>query len=341
MAGGKAASIRKRLKAGAAFVGTLVSAAVSHQAHSAEKLPFCQMSFNLGGVNATAKLTRAGSNKPVQTDVTLKPALASQAFASEDFRSMSYVPNLEWQFAYMPDAGVTLIESQFTMAGQARAKLPRPTGCTTFAGPDRVDGPAQMMGIDNPARRRAMCSSKFLTTQLETVKAAQDVKLVVHDGFEKTLLTFTFDTSFQSAVPRAVEDVSAKLKAQANAKRCRPSAVALGAPTGCFLTTATCESVGLNDDCWELAQLRRFRDTWLKDQPGGQRDIALYYEAAPQICAQLDQESDSNKKLLALYWTRILPCALAIRLGFNETARRWYTDMMADFGVKRAMGKTL
>ncbi|MGD1955739.1 MAG: hypothetical protein ACFBZ9_11000, partial [Sphingomonadales bacterium] len=80
----------KRLKAGAAFVGTLVSAAVSHQAHSAEKLPFCQMSFNLGGVNATAKLTRAGSNKPVQTDVTLSrpwPARPSRAKTVEACRT--------------------------------------------------------------------------------------------------------------------------------------------------------------------------------------------------------------------------------------------------------------
>src|SRR5690606_29479169 len=32
---------------------------------------------------------------------------------------------------------------------------------------------------------------------------------------------------------------------------------------GCFLTTATCQVVGLADDCWELTTLRHFRDGWL------------------------------------------------------------------------------
>ena len=43
-----------------------------------------------------------------------------------------------------------------------------------------------------------------------------------------------------------------------------------GSSTGCFLTSACVEAMNLPDDCEELMILRKFRDTWLVKQPGGQ-----------------------------------------------------------------------
>jgi hypothetical protein len=98
-------------------------------------------------------------------------------------------------------------------------------------------------------------------------------------------------------------------------------------PFGCFLTTATCEEVGLDDDCWELRTLRKFRDGWLARHDRGATDIARYYREAPAIAARLKGDS---KALLKLYWTRIVPSALAAQLGANRLARRIYTRMMGE-----------
>jgi hypothetical protein len=62
--------------------------------------------------------------------------------------------------------------------------------------------------------------------------------------------------------------------------------------------------------------------------PGGKEDIALYYQRAPLMLAEIDRRGDS-RLLLQLYATHILPSALAARLGLNGLARTLYTDMMA------------
>ena len=95
----------------------------------------------------------------------------------------------------------------------------------------------------------------------------------------------------------------------------------------CFLTSATCELVGLADDCWELRTLRRFRDGWLARQGGGLADIGTYYEVAPEIA---DRLRERPKQLLKLYWTRIVPSAIAAKIGANRIARRIYTRMMCE-----------
>ncbi|KPL67140.1 hypothetical protein SZ64_02925 [Erythrobacter sp. SG61-1L] len=99
---------------------------------------------------------------------------------------------------------------------------------------------------------------------------------------------------------------------------------------GCFLTTATCKTVGLEDDCWELTTLRQFRDGWLAWQEGGAEDIARYYREAPAIARALGSDQQAA---LRLYWTRIVPSALAAHFGANRLARRIYTRMMGELGV--------
>ncbi len=96
---------------------------------------------------------------------------------------------------------------------------------------------------------------------------------------------------------------------------------------GCFITTATCEVLGLDDDCFELAALRRYRDHVLAKRPGGQADIARYYELAPLILARLPK-STRRARLLPLYARFILPAALAAHLGFNALAYRLYRRMV-------------
>lgn len=116
----------------------------------------------------------------------------------------------------------------------------------------------------------------------------------------------------------AVRDMTEDQRRRMEAGECR----------GCFLTTAACAAVGLPDDCWELRQLRRFRDGWLAARPEGPAQIAAYYRAAPAIAARL-----SRAEGIALYRRVILPCALLIRAGFMESAHHRYAAMMREFGI--------
>jgi len=100
-------------------------------------------------------------------------------------------------------------------------------------------------------------------------------------------------------------------------------------PEGCFITTACCEGLGLDDDCFELRTLRRYRDTVLAKQPGGADAIACYYALAPAILARL-RAAPSNPAhvLLSVYARFVLPAALAAKFGLNALAYRLYVRML-------------
>jgi len=102
-------------------------------------------------------------------------------------------------------------------------------------------------------------------------------------------------------------------------------------PEGCFITTACCEALGLDDDCFELRTLRRYRDEVLIKAPGGADAIARYYALAPGILARLRANSQSpDRTLLHIYARFILPAALAAKLGLNALAYRLYARMVDD-----------
>ena len=102
-------------------------------------------------------------------------------------------------------------------------------------------------------------------------------------------------------------------------------------PEGCFITTACCEVLGLDDDCFELRNLRRYRDTVLARQPGGMDAIACYYALAPTILAKLRGASgNTTQTLLSVYARFVLPAALAARFGLNTLAYRLYTRMLSE-----------
>lgn len=113
------------------------------------------------------------------------------------------------------------------------------------------------------------------------------------------------------------------LAADFDAQTCTP-------PEGqCFITTACCELLGLPDDCFELAVLRRYRDRVLATLPGGAAAIADYYEIASAILARLPQEHRAAR-LLPVYARFILPSAIAAWLGWHRLAYRLYARMMRE-----------
>ena len=98
-------------------------------------------------------------------------------------------------------------------------------------------------------------------------------------------------------------------------------------PEGCFITSACCDMLGLDDDCFELRTLRHYRDHVLAKRPGGLTAIARYYELAPLILAQLPEE-ERSRRLLSIYARYVLPSALAASVRLNALAYRLYARMM-------------
>ena len=119
-----------------------------------------------------------------------------------------------------------------------------------------------------------------------------------------------------------------QLVAQEKAKTCQADI------PYCFLTTACCATLGLDDTCWELTTLRRFRDNVLATWPGGKDEIKTYYETAPRLVQAIHCRPDSTELFLKAYYLYILPCALGAWLGLNKATHRHYKAMMQHLTTK-------
>lgn len=97
---------------------------------------------------------------------------------------------------------------------------------------------------------------------------------------------------------------------------------------GCFLTTACVEHKGLSDDCHELTTMRRFRDEWLVEQPGGREEVAEYYCTAPGVVTRINQRFDADDVWEKLYQEYILPCVEKVDAGEFEKAHEVYKMMI-------------
>ena len=95
----------------------------------------------------------------------------------------------------------------------------------------------------------------------------------------------------------------------------------------CYITTAICDSMGKPDDCYELTVLRRYRDTWLAGQPGGEALIQRYYDTAPGIIAKIDTRTDSKRIYDDVYRRYLQPCIRYIEEGAYEACKNLYIEM--------------
>lgn len=93
--------------------------------------------------------------------------------------------------------------------------------------------------------------------------------------------------------------------------------------TVCFLTTACCSHKGLPDNCYELESLRKFRDTYLKEQSYGEKLIRAYYRDAPGYVKKLNEQPDKDELYENIY-QQILEI---VRLLEAEK----YTDAVVDY----------
>ncbi|WP_051786393.1 CFI-box-CTERM domain-containing protein [Endozoicomonas numazuensis] len=92
----------------------------------------------------------------------------------------------------------------------------------------------------------------------------------------------------------------------------------------CYLTTATCQSLGLGDRCYELETLRSYRDEWLAAQEQGQNEIDFYYKTAPGVVEKINQSDHAETIYRQIYEELVEPSVSAIEAGHHERARELY-----------------
>ncbi|CUA82788.1 CFI-box-CTERM domain-containing protein [Pseudidiomarina woesei] len=95
----------------------------------------------------------------------------------------------------------------------------------------------------------------------------------------------------------------------------------------CFFTTAAVHTIGLTDNCWELTQLRSFRDEVMKRTITGRKLIEQYYAQAPNIVRRINTLSQAKQIWLKTYWFDILPNALLAKVGLNALAQKRYVEL--------------
>jgi hypothetical protein len=97
---------------------------------------------------------------------------------------------------------------------------------------------------------------------------------------------------------------------------------------GCFITTAICENVGLDDDCEELQVLRTWRDSFLKSTTSGEKLVQVYYTLSPMLAQRLrdcKRGQVISKQLFTLF---ILPAIQAIKAKDDELAFKLYIQLL-------------
>ena len=101
----------------------------------------------------------------------------------------------------------------------------------------------------------------------------------------------------------------------------------------CYLTTACTKARGLDDDCYELRILRRFRDEYMMTTSDGPELIKKYYEIAPQIVDNIEAHPESIALFDNIY-KNILISVKMIESGELEAALKNYKRLVEDLAEK-------
>lgn len=96
----------------------------------------------------------------------------------------------------------------------------------------------------------------------------------------------------------------------------------------CYITTAVCESLGKEDDCYELQMLRNYRDEFLMRQEDGAKLIDEYYDIAPTIVNRINKCEDAKSVYNEIYQTYLNPCIKTMEQNENEKCKEIYVSMM-------------
>lgn len=100
--------------------------------------------------------------------------------------------------------------------------------------------------------------------------------------------------------------------------------------SGCYLTTACLRAMtdSFNDNSHELVVLRRFRDTYVKENYP--ETIDEYYRIAPTIVTEIGKHKDSQTIYERIYEDLVLRAVKLITEGRNEDAYALYRSFALD-----------
>lgn len=99
--------------------------------------------------------------------------------------------------------------------------------------------------------------------------------------------------------------------------------------SGCFLTTACVETLGLPDNCDELATLRQFRDSYMLSFDEGKAEVEEYCEKAPKIVKAISAKPDAKIIYRNIFNEVVRPCVNFIKQGKLELARLTYKKALS------------
>jgi len=108
-----------------------------------------------------------------------------------------------------------------------------------------------------------------------------------------------------------------------------------GNDSGCFITTAVCQTLRKPDDCAELTKFRCFRDTFMQDSAEMRAEVQEYYDIAPKICAAIDAtgKKAAADRYASIWETFLKPAFAALDKDDNFVAHDLYRSMV--IGLKK------
>lgn len=104
--------------------------------------------------------------------------------------------------------------------------------------------------------------------------------------------------------------------------------------SGCFITTACVEHMGLTDDCEQLTILRLFRDKLVEEDPVFREQVLEYYRNAPRIVQKIMESNDKDLILDSLYHELVEPCVQLLKTEQNEAAKNHYVSVYKKLAKK-------
>lgn len=99
--------------------------------------------------------------------------------------------------------------------------------------------------------------------------------------------------------------------------------------SGCFLTSACVEHMGMKDDCYLLQRLRSFRDDYMSVDINMLEDVKKYYRIAPRIVKSIENMSGKAKDAIYDYIFNVISdCVSLYESGNNQRCYSEYVAMV-------------
>ena len=121
---------------------------------------------------------------------------------------------------------------------------------------------------------------------------------------------------------------SAKKSAETNEPDKKANTSAVPKKSGCFITTAVCDSLKKEDHCYELTCFREFRDQWLALQEDGPALIQEYYAVAPAIVEKIQAQRQCEIVYHHIWNGYLKPCLTYIEEKNFEACKSLYIEMV-------------